>query len=78
MVCGHHKQILRMDDGYVELVVHNLETADRTEDEGKNNFEEPSVWDKVQKTEVPKGRGEDGLQEVKIGEAKKSPMHRGS
>jgi hypothetical protein len=50
-----------------------LEIADRTENKGKKNFEELSVWEKVKKTKVPKARGEeDGLQEVKVGQAKKS------
>jgi hypothetical protein len=47
MVCVHHKQSWRMDNAYVELIVHNLEMADRTEDEGKKNFEELSAQDKV-------------------------------
>jgi hypothetical protein len=47
-----------MVNDYVELNVHNLETTDRTRDEGKKNFEE-----KVKKSEVPKDKGEeDGLQ----------------
>jgi hypothetical protein len=52
-----------MNTNFVELDVHNLEIANRTENEGKKNFEEPSVWEKVKKTMVPKARGEeDGLQ----------------
>jgi hypothetical protein len=63
-----------MDNHYVKLDVHNLETADRTKDEGKKNFEEPSAREKIKKTEVPKARGEeDGLKEVKVGQAEKSP-----
>jgi hypothetical protein len=47
----------------VELNVLNLETIGRTKDEGKKNFERPSVWEKVNKIEVSKARGEeDGLQ----------------
>jgi hypothetical protein len=61
-----------MVNDYVELNVHNLETTDRTGDEGKN-FEELSAQEKVKKTEVPKDKGEeDGLQEVKVGKAEKS------
>jgi hypothetical protein len=62
-----------MDNDYVELDVHNLETTDRTGDEGKKNFEGPSAREKVKKTKVPKARGEeDGLQGVKVGQAEKS------
>jgi hypothetical protein len=32
-----------MDNDHVELDVHNLETADRTKDEGKKNFKESSA-----------------------------------
>ena len=46
----------------MEINVHDLETADRTEDEGKKNFEEPRERKKVKKIEVPKAKGEeDGL-----------------
>jgi hypothetical protein len=62
-----------MNNDYVELDVHNLETSNWIEDEGKKNFEELSAREKVKKTKVPKARGEeDGLQEVKVGQAKKS------
>jgi hypothetical protein len=55
------------------LNVLNLVTADRTKDEGKKSFEELRAWEKVKKIKVPKVRGEeDGLQEVKVGQAKKS------
>jgi hypothetical protein len=58
----------------VEIDVLDLETIDRTEDEGKKDFKEPSAWENVKKTEVPKAKGEeDGLQEVKVDQAKKSP-----
>ena len=51
-----------MNIAKVELNVHDLETADRTEDEGKKNFEEPRERKKVKKIEVPKAKGEeDGL-----------------
>jgi hypothetical protein len=63
-----------MDKYYMELNVHNLELADQTENAGKKDFEEPSAQEKVKNIEVPKARGEeDGLQEVKVGQAKKSP-----
>jgi hypothetical protein len=42
----------------VETNVLDSETADRTEDEGKKDFKEPSAQEKVKKTEVPKARGE--------------------
>jgi hypothetical protein len=49
-----------------------LEAANRTKDEGKD-FEEPSARVKVKKTEVPKAKDEeDGLHEVKVGQAEKS------
>jgi hypothetical protein len=64
------------DHNYVELDVLNLETTGRTEDEGKKNFERPSVWEKVKKIEVSKAKGEeDGLQKVKVRQAEKSLVH---
>jgi hypothetical protein len=57
-----------MANDYVELDVHNLDTADQTEDGGKKNFKEPSAREKIKKTEVAKAKGEeDGLKEVKVG-----------
>jgi hypothetical protein len=52
---------------------------DQTEYQSKKNFKEPRAREKVKKTEVLKARGEeDGLQEVKVNQAEKSHMHRGS
>jgi hypothetical protein len=63
-----------MDNDYVELDVHNLETADQTKDKGNKNFEEPKCTGEGQEDWVHKARSEeDGLQEVKVSQAKKSP-----
>jgi hypothetical protein len=45
-----------MNNDYVELIVHNLETTDQTEGEGTKNFEEPSARKKFKMTKVPKAR----------------------
>jgi hypothetical protein len=45
-----------MNNDYVELIVHNLETTDQTEGEGTKNFEEPSARKKFKMIEVPKAR----------------------
>jgi hypothetical protein len=56
----------------VRLNVHDLETSDWTEDEGKKDFEVPRARKKVRKTEVPKATEEKRfLQEVKVGQAVK-------
>jgi hypothetical protein len=69
-------QVKLKDNDYVELDVFNLETTDPTEDKGKKNFEWPSAWEKVKKTEVPKAKGEeDDLQEVKVGQAIEELVH---
>jgi hypothetical protein len=63
----------------VELDALILETTDITEDEGKKNFEGSSAHEKVKKNEVPKAKGEeDDMQEVEVGQVKKSLVHRGS
>jgi hypothetical protein len=54
-----------MDIDYMGINVHDLDTVDRTEDKGKKDIKEPSAWEKIKKTKVPKARGEeDALQET--------------
>jgi hypothetical protein len=61
-----------MDIDQVGINVHDLETTNWTEDEGKKDFEVPRVREKVKKAEEPKAIEKKRLfQEVKVGEVVK-------